>query len=355
MLKVACVGLGWWSEELAKAVHGKTGKLLIVGGAARTAAKRAAFAERFGARGFDSFEAVLRDPEIDAVILTTPHSLHAEHVIAAAKAAKHVFVEKPFTLTHSSAVKAAAACAEAGVVLAVGHNRRFAPAAVELKRLVDAGTFGTILHAEANFSAPSALAYTPERWRASRIESPAGGLAGLAIHMIDALIWLLGPIARVVCQAKRRAVTVDIDDTTSALIDFAAGYTGYVGTQCAAPYSLFLRVLGTKANAEARGDFTQLELQRAGGKPEPVALAPSIDTLRAELEAFADACAGGPAYPVPIEQAIHGVAVMEAMGLSAERGGAWLDIASDDGWPLGSGAETKTEALGATDPRRRSA
>src|ERR1039458_4342188 len=112
MLKVASVGLGWWSDELAKAVHGKTGKLRIVGGAARTPAKRVAFAQRFGVRPYDSYEAVLRDPEIEGVILTTPHSLHAEHVIAAAKAGKHVFVEKPFTLTAASAAKAAEACAK---------------------------------------------------------------------------------------------------------------------------------------------------------------------------------------------------------------------------------------------------
>ena len=235
MLKVACVGLGWWSDELAKAVDGRDNKLRIVGGAARTPAKRAAFVERLGVRPYDSYEAVLGDSEIEGVILTTPHSLHADHVIAAAKAGKHVFVEKPFTLTAASAATAAEVCRRAGVVLAVGHNRRFSPAAVELKRLVDAGILGTILHAEANFSAPSALNYTPERWRASGVESPAGGLAGLGIHMIDALIWLLGPMDRTICQARRLALTVDIDDTTSALIDFKAGYTGYLGTMCAAP------------------------------------------------------------------------------------------------------------------------
>lgn len=325
MMKVASVGLGWWSDELAKAVHGKTDKVCIVGGAARTPAKRAAFAERFGARPYDSYEAVLRDPEIDGVILTTPHSLHAEHVVDAAKAGKHVFVEKPFTLTPASAARAAEACAKAGVVLAVGHNRRFAPAAVELKRMVDSGEFGTILHAEANFSAPSALSYTPERWRASRIESPAGGLAGLGIHMIDALVWLLGPVRRLVCQARRRAVKVDIDDTTSALLQFEAGYTGYLGTQCAAPFTAYLRVLGTEANAEARADFTLLEVHRAGGNPHQVSL-PAIETLRAELEAFAEACAGGRPFPVRPEEAIHGVAVMEAMARSAARSSAWLDV-----------------------------
>jgi predicted dehydrogenase len=351
MLKVASVGLGWWSDELAKALQGKTNKLIIVGGTARTSAKRAAFAERFGARPYDSYEAVLRDPEIDGVILTTPHSLHAEHVIAAAKAGKHVFVEKPFTLTAASAARAAEACAKAGVVLAVGHNRRFAPAAVELKRMVDSGAFGTILHAETNFSAPSALSYTPERWRASRVESPAGGLAGLGIHMIDALIWLLGPVRRLVCQARRRAVQVDIDDTTSALLQFEAGYTGYLGTQCAAPLTAWLRVLGTEANAEARADFSQLEVQRSGSNPQQVSL-PAIDTLRAELEAFADACAGGRPFPVRSEEAIHSVAVMEAMGRSAARGGAWLDVepAKAKRPPLKS-KHTRRTAVGASQSR----
>jgi predicted dehydrogenase len=150
--------------------------------------------------------------------------------------------------------------------------------------------------------------------------------------MIDALIWLLGPMDRTICQARRLAVTVDIDDTTSALIEFKAGYTGYLGTMCAAPYVVHLRVPGTGAIAEASGDFTQLEVQRAGGKPEPVPL-PSIDTLRAELEAFADACTGGPAYPVRIEEAIHGIAVMETMARSAALSGAWLDIGSDGSAP----------------------
>jgi predicted dehydrogenase len=325
MLRVASVGLGWWSDELAKAIQGKSDKIRIVAGASRSAAKTAAFAERFGARALGGYEAVLRDRGVDAVLLTTPHSLHAEHVIAAAKAGKHVFVEKPFTLTRASAADAAAACKKAGVVLAVGHNRRFAPAALELKRLIAAGTFGTILHAEANFSAPGALAYTPDRWRANRVESPAGGLAGLGIHMIDALIALLGPVARLVCQSKRLVAPVDIDDTTSALLQFASGATGYLGTQFAAPRLATLRLLGTGANADARGDFTQLEVQRASGAAERVAL-PAIDTLHAELEAFADACAGGAPYPVPVAEAVHGIAVFEAVVRSAAEGGTWQDI-----------------------------
>jgi predicted dehydrogenase len=146
MPKVASVGLVWWSDELAKVIHGRTGTLRIVGGPARTAAKRTAFAERLGPRPYDSYEVVLRDPVIEKVILSTPHSLHAEHIVAAATASKHVLIGKPPALSAASAAKPAEARAKAGVVLAVGLNRRFAPAAIELHVWVDAVMFGTILH-----------------------------------------------------------------------------------------------------------------------------------------------------------------------------------------------------------------
>lgn len=325
MVKIGIVGLGWWSDELAKAIHGKSDKLSIVGGATRSPEKRQTFAERYAAHAYDSYEALLRDPGIDAVLLTTPHSLHAAHVIAAAEAGKHVFVEKPLALTAATASAAVEACRRHGVVLAVGQNRRFATGASLLKQMVAAGDFGTILHAEANFSAPSALSYTAERWRASRLESPAGGLAGLGIHMIDIMVWLLGPITRLACQAKRRALKVDMDDTTSALLEFSAGMTGYLGTQCAAPYTSYLRILGTAANAEVRSDFSEFTVHKSGGRPEGVPLA-AVDTLHAELEAFAEACMGGPAFPVALDDAVHGIAVMETMAASAARGGAWLPV-----------------------------
>jgi predicted dehydrogenase len=325
VLRVASVGLGWWSDELAKAGAGRSDRLRIVACTSRSAEKREAFAQRFGARAMADYEEVLAAADVDGVLLTTPHSLHAGHVAAAAQAGKHVFVEKPFTLTAASGRKAAAACRRAGIVLAVGHNRRFLPGARAVKALVEAGELGTILHAEANFSAPGALSYTPERWRANRVESPAGALAALGIHMIDVLTWLLGPVERLACQAQRRAVAVDIDDTTSALLRFRAGMTGYLGSHFACPYVSWLRLSGTKANVEARGDFAEVLLTPAGEAPRTLALE-LPDSLRAELEAFAAACDGGPAFPVAPEEAVHDVAVMETMAASSLGGGRWMSV-----------------------------
>jgi predicted dehydrogenase len=321
MLRVASIGLGWWSDELAGAVQGKSDLIRVTSCFSRTPAKREAFASKFGTAQHKSFEAVLADPAIDAVILTTPHSLHASHVEAAAAAGKHVFVEKPFTLTAASGRAAAAACAKAGVVLAVGHNRRFAAAMQALKPMLDGGELGTLLHIETNFSAPAGLAYTPERWRASRIESPGGGLAGLGVHVIDLVAWLGGRIRRVNAQATRRAVSVDIDDTTSALFALESGATATLTTLMACPFTIFVNVYGTKANAFAAVDANRLEVQLPGQEPKPRAVG-AVDTLKAELEEFALACGGRATYRIRPQDAIHAVAVMEAIVRSAAAEGS---------------------------------
>jgi predicted dehydrogenase len=134
--------------------------------------------------------------------------------------------------------------------------------------------------------------------------------------MIDLLCWLAGPVRSLTAQAKRRAVSVDIDDTTSALLNFTSGPTGYLGSVCACPNTSFLNVYGTKANAFASVDANELKIQLPGGQAEPKKITP-VDTLKTELEEFAVACAGGPAFRVRPAEAIHNVAVMEAIAASA--------------------------------------
>jgi predicted dehydrogenase len=325
MLRAASVGLGWWSNELAAAIQGKSRRIGIVSCYSRSADKRQTFASTFKTGSHESFEALLADPAIDAVILTTPHSLHAEHVIAAAKAGKHVFVEKPFTLTAESGRRAAEVCAKAGVVLAIGHNRRFSAVTQELKRMADAGEFGDILHIETNFSAPSAMRWTEEHWRANRAESPAGGLAGLGVHMIDIFTLLAGRAERTLANARRRILKVDVEDTTSALFDLASGATAYLGTMCAAPFTVTCNVYGTGANAFAHVDGDELRVQPAGGELTARPLR-KVNTIVAELEEFADACAGLTEFRVKPQEAIHTVAVMEAITASAAAGGEAVRI-----------------------------
>ena len=329
MLRAASIGLGWWSNQLASAIQGKSHKISIVNCYSNSPEKRRNFAKTFGTGMHDSFEALLADSSIDAVLLTTPHSLHAAHVMAAASVGKHVFVEKPFTLTARSGKEVAKACATAGVTLAVGHNRRFSAVAREFKRSAESGEFGEILHIETNFSSPSALTWKEGHWRANRTESPAGGLAGPGVHMIDLFTHLGGRVRRVLANATRRVLQVDVDDTTSALFNLSSGATAYLGTMCAAPLTAICNVYGTKANGFAHVDANELRFQPAGGTPAARPLEP-IDTVLAELEEFADACAGTATFRVTPEEAIHTVAVMEAIATSAAEGGRAVEIANEE-------------------------
>jgi predicted dehydrogenase len=325
VIRAALIGLGWWGGELAAAAGRLGGPLEIAACASLSDEETRRFAARLGARPLASYEEALASSDIDAVILATPHSLHAEQVIAAALAAKHVFVEKPFTLTAASGRAAADACAKAGITLAVGHNRRFSAGAQALKTLVDDGTLGTILHVEGHFSSNSAMRYRPDQWRAQRSEAPGGALASIGLHLIDVMAWLFGPIDRVACQARRRAVAVDIDDTTSALLQFQSGVTGYLGTHFACPLAFHFHIAATEANAEASADFTELALRRAPDRSERVPLAP-VDTLTAELAAFARACEGRAAFPVTPAEAIRNIAVLEALARSAAQDAAWTEV-----------------------------
>jgi predicted dehydrogenase len=299
MIEAAIVGLGRWGRILVESVQGKSERIRFVRGVARRPERLGDFAARHGLDLGADLPAALADPRVRAVVLATPHSQHADQIVAAAAAAKHVFVEKPMTLTHASAQAAAAAAGRAGVVLAVGYNRRFSPLMRDLRARVEAGALGDVLHLEANYSLPSGLRYQAGGWRADPAESPAGGMTGMGLHLVDAMVSLAGPIESVFARSLRRALAIPIDDTTSMLLSFKLGMSGYLGTLTATAPAWRLQVLGSKGWAVE---------------------APVFDTERAELEAFAAAIEGEAPYPIPVPDAIHGVAVLEAVIRSSEQG-----------------------------------
>jgi predicted dehydrogenase len=327
MLNVAFVGTGWWGKELAKAAQSLDETFSIAGCSALTAAERDTFCAAFGGIGYPSYEAVLADPAIDAVLLATPHSLHVPQILAAAQAGKHVFVEKPLALTAASARQAIAACETASVVLAVGHNRRYSAVAREMKSLIEAGACGKVVHVEANYSSAGALRLQPGQWRAQREEAPGGGIAPMAMHLIDTFTWLLGPVARIVAIAKRQVVSVAIDDTCACLFELESGATGTLSSIFTVPYTAYLTIYGTRAIIEARRNFSELSITPISPDEPSVRKRFTVDdTVRSELAAFAASCIDGTAFPVRPAQACHNVAIMEAIGISASRDGAWVTL-----------------------------
>lgn len=322
MLDAAIIGMGRWGQTLVASVQGKNDAgIRFISGATGRPERARDWAGQNRIKLEDSYEAVLADPAVKAVVLATPHKSHAEQIIAAARAGKQVFVEKPFTMSKASAEAAVAACREAGVVLALGHNRRFLPAVAEMKRLLADGSLGTLLHIEGQFSGPGAAAYTAGMWRADRSESPLGGMGGMGIHMIDMFINLAGPISQVTVQSHARVLENGLDDTTAGLFRFASGATGLFATLALAPRYWRVALFGDKGLAELNGHERLSFAPREG--EGWVREFPKTDIEHAELQAFATAVAGGPAYPLPVADAIHGASVYETMVLAAEAGSTY--------------------------------
>src|SRR6266481_207030 len=264
-VRVAAIGTGRWGGTLADAAGRGTG-LSIVACTSRSAENRAAFAKTYGCRDLPTLDAVLADREVEGVLITTPHTAHAEHIVAAASAGKHVFVDKPFTLTVADARRATEACRRAGVVLAVGHQRRRQAASRALKRLVDEGALGRVAQVEGNFSADIGFALKPGMWRTVRAETPGGAMTNLGIHHVDTFQYLLGPIVSVMAFSRRVALThVSIEDATSILFQFASGGLGYLGTSWVhANRTAVIALYGTEAQAWSEADGARLFLARRG-------------------------------------------------------------------------------------------
>src|ERR1700683_5104172 len=177
MINAAIVGLGWWGQTLVEAVQQDSEEIRFVAGTTRTKTPEVeAFASAQKFELVDTYEDLLANPKVDAVILATPHSMHAQQVVAAAAAGKHIFCEKPFALTKESAEQAVNAAKSAGVTLGLGYNRRFHPEMTKLRARIRSGELGTILHVEATMTFPNALMLKPEAWRASGSETRGGGL-----------------------------------------------------------------------------------------------------------------------------------------------------------------------------------
>jgi predicted dehydrogenase len=317
MIDAAIVGLGRWGRTLVKAVQGKSDKLRFTRAVSRDPAKLREAAAPLGLEAVGSLEAVLADRSIGAVVLATPHSLHCEQIIAAASAGKAVFCEKPLTLTKAEAARAIEACREAGVMLGVGTDKRFYPAVRELLRMAEEGELGRLLHLEAHFS--NEVAATHSEWRNSPEESPAGGMTGTGVHMLDAMIALAGPVRRVQALLLSHKPPPDPLDSLATVLEFASGVSGALAMVRSTPAYFRLHAFGREASAEALGR-TELVVRRSGNDPLSVSL-PPVDSVRANLEAFADAVTGLAPYPIPTSDMLATVAAFEAIGEAAKSDG----------------------------------
>ncbi len=316
MIACAIAGLGRWGRSLTEAASTVT----------RLKITRAVETDLVGARPFcaehdialtGDFDSVLADPAIGAILLATPHSLHHQQVIAAANAGKQVFCEKPLALRRRDAWEMFDACRKANVLLAVGHNRRFWPSMRALREIVAAGELGTILHLEGHNSNENALKVL-DGWRLSPQESPGGGLTGAGLHVLDGFVSLLGPVRQVYARLSSRDPGPPPVDSALLALDFACGATGTLATVRTTPFYWRVHAFGTQGSAEVLDEVTMI-VRKSGQKPHEIKY-PVIDTLAAELDAFADAILRKRVYPVPEAEVLATLAAFEAALASMQTG-----------------------------------
>ena len=316
-VQLASIGLGWWGNMLATAASQTA---LVAAGYARSAASRAAFAEKHGTRAASSLQEIWDDPDIAGVIIATPHQARWELITAATAAGKHVFVEKPLALTAAEGRALIAEAAKAGVVLQVGHNKRRQSAYRAIKAALDAGELGQIQHIETHISGPAAFNPQLPEWRKQREDLPAGGMTPMGVHMVDTIHYLGGPITRVMAMSKRVSERLPVDDVTSMLFELESGASAYLATLLAAGPVNTVAVHGTEGSAFTEQDGTVLSRQKRGEadrKPSPVE---PVDTLAEQMAEFVESIRTGREPETGGPEALAVVEVLDAIIESAGSG-----------------------------------
>ena len=322
MLKLAVIGFGWWGQHVTKRLQGHPS--IQVTCVAETDSHLHPAIVAAGVEPVSELEAALARRDVMAVVLTTPHMLHEEQVCTVAAAGRHVFCEKPLAMTATGAARAVAAARSAGVVLGVGHERRFEPGMQRLKAMLAAGDLGTPLHAEVAFSHDKLKDLPIGGWRTSAELSPGAGMTGMGIHLTDLLIWLLGPVATVQAQIRDRVLRWPTGDMVVAQMSHEGGATSHLNAILCTPLSIRLQLYGSDGWVELRnashpdtaGGVTEWVHMPASGVADHKIL-PATDSVVANLEAFAEAIAGKAPYPWTDHELIHNIGVYEAIVASA--------------------------------------
>jgi predicted dehydrogenase len=227
LLRVALVGCGLISEAHIRAYarHADRARITICCDLdIEKATQRAALID--GARATSRLEEVLADPEVDAVEICTPHYLHSDIAIAAARAGKQILCQKPLAKTLAECDAMIAAARAAGVTLYYGETSRTIPAAVELKRAIDAGRIGQLIGVQATYAHWQGGKYLTTAWRYDPAIAGGGQLLDGGIHYIDLMLHLGGPIQSVSCFTTRFRPELGGEDTAVVNARFAGGQLG---------------------------------------------------------------------------------------------------------------------------------
>jgi predicted dehydrogenase len=323
-MKVACIGMGWWSDVLADAIK-RSGKLTLAGCYSRSEDKREKFAAKYGCRAYPSYEALLAERSIEAIVNTTPNAAHLETTRAAAEAGKHVFLDKPIANTIADARAITEACRKAKVVLALGYQRRRESHFRWVKKQIHEGAFGKLVNAEASISRDRLGQIDLTSWRYSAEGMPGGVMLQIGIHYTDVLEYLLGPVKAVSGQFVRLVLPGDNPDVASLVLEHENGALSTLNASYASASEYYLMNLYGK-EATAYYDLHQgLRVLKRGSKSATPVPAEKNDTLVEELEEFMRAVRGDGVPEMDGERSTASLAVILA-GIRSAREGRRVEI-----------------------------
>ena len=285
-LRVAVIGIGWWSDVLADAAR-RSGTIEIAACYTRSADKRAAFAAKYGCTAAPSYEALLADRDIEAIVNTTPNDAHLATTRMAAAAGKHVFLDKPIANSVAEGVEIARVCERAGVVLALGYQRRRENHFRWIKTEIDAGRFGRLVQAECNISRDRLGKIDLSSWRYRASGMPGGVMLQIGIHYVDVLEMLIGPVKRVSAATAQLVLPGDNPDVANMILEHENGAVSNLTASYASASEFYMmNVYGKDATAYYDVFSGLRHLRRSETAPRAVAVAAN-DAIREELEEFA--------------------------------------------------------------------
>ena len=314
--------MGWWSDVLADAMK-RSGKLTIGACYSRSEEKRQKFASKYGCRAAQSYEEILNDRSIEAIVNTTPNSAHLETTVAAAKAGKHVFLDKPIANTIEDARGLTQACRRAKVVLALGYQRRRESHFRWIKQHI--GEFGRLVNAESNISRDRLGKIDLNSWRYTAEGMPGGVMLQIGIHYTDVLEYLLGPVKAVSGQFVRLVLPGDNPDVASLIMEHENGALSTLNASYASASEYYLmNVYGKERTAFYDMASGLRILKRGETKAQAVACAEN-DTIVEELEEFMRAVRGEIAPEMDGEKSTASLAVILA-GIKSAREGRRVEV-----------------------------
>jgi predicted dehydrogenase len=325
-VSIALVGMGWWGKKMLSVLGAAPSDIRVVRAVEPHLETVRALCAENGIALTAEYADALADPEVEAVVLATPHALHGAQIEAAVAAGKHIFCEKPLALTKAGAEKAVRLCRDAGLVLGMGHERRWEPPIAGLLAQADAAELGRIHQIEANFSHDKFLALDRDNWRLKADQAPAGGMTATGIHLLDLSVRLLGPAERVWCVCEQLSSDLPQGDTVAAYVKFRGGGTAYVSASLANPFVSRFAVFGSKGWVDIR-DKAHVEMPEGwvvtsamGGGPITTKEVPPAEPVKDNLVSFARAVRGVDRYPITADQLVNNIALLEAVFASARSG-----------------------------------